>query len=140
MLKNPTACPTGLELVTPESLVPADPLPRKVDAAIDFGFIHDLTERLYGLDTGRPPIAPEVLFKALIIGCLFGIRPERQLMREIEGNVACRRVLGLRLTDKVFDASPFSQNRRRRFDGGLTAPTSRRRFSIMLWSRLFAPD
>ncbi len=38
-------------------------------------------------------------------------------MREIEVNVAYRWFLGLRLTDRVFDASTFSQNRRRRFDG-----------------------
>lgn len=68
-------------------------------------------------DNGRPAIAPEVLFKALFIGYLFGIRSERQLMREIEVNVAYRWFLGLRLNDKVFDASTFSQNRRRRFDG-----------------------
>lgn len=117
MLKRPTARQIELEMVTLESLVPAEHLLRKIDAAIDFGFIRDLTEGLYCLDNGRPPIAPEVLFKALFIGYLFGIRSERQLMREIEVNVAYRWFLGLRLTDKVFDASTFSQNRRRRFDG-----------------------
>ena len=118
MLKKPTARQTELEMVTLER---PGPLPitclRKVDAAIDFGFIRDLTEGVYCPDNGRPPIAPEVLFKALFIGYLFGIRSERQLMREIEVNVAYRWFLGLRLTDKVFDASTFSQNRRRRFDG-----------------------
>ena len=48
---------------------------------------------------------------------MFGIRSERQLIREIEVNVAYRWFLGLRLIDKVPDASTFSQNRRRRFDG-----------------------
>jgi transposase len=60
-----------------------------------------------------PPIPSEQLFKALFVGYLFGIRPERQLMREIEVNMAYRWFPGLRLTDKVFDASTFSQNRRR---------------------------
>lgn len=36
-------------------------------------------------------------------------------MREIQVNVAYRWFLGLRLTDKVADASTISQNRRRRF-------------------------
>ncbi|MCK0143943.1 IS1182 family transposase [Aliiroseovarius sp. F20344] len=117
MLKRLTARQTELEMVTLESLVPADHLLRKVEAAIDYSFIRELTEGLYCLDNGRPPIAPETLFKALFIGYLFGIRSERQLMREIEVNVAYRWFLGLRLTDKVFDASTFSQNRRRRFDG-----------------------
>lgn len=117
MLKKLTPRQTELEMVTLESLVPANHLLRKVDAAIDFGFIRELTEGLYCPDNGRPPIAPEVLFKAVFVGYLFGIRSERQLMREIEVNVAYRWFLGLRLTDKVFDASTFSQNRRRRFDG-----------------------
>jgi len=116
MLRKPAPVQTELEMVTLESLVPADHLLRKVEAAIDFRFIRDLTEGLYCPENGRPPIPPEVLFKALFIGYLFGIRSERQLMREIEVNVAYRWFLGLRLTDRVFDASTFSQNRRRRFD------------------------
>ena len=42
-------------------------------------------------------------------------RSERQLVREVQVNVAYRWFLGLGLTDKVIDASTFSQNRRRRF-------------------------
>ena len=56
------------------------------------------------------------MFKALFIGYLFGIRSERQLVREIEVNVAYRWFLGLKLTDPVFDASTLSQNRRRRYN------------------------
>lgn len=51
------------------------------------------------------------------MGYLFGIRSERQLVREIEVNVAYRWFLRLKLTDTVFDASTLSQNRRRRFNG-----------------------
>ncbi len=104
-------------MVTPEQLAPGDHLLRKVDAAIDFGFIREMSEDLCCADNGRPPIPPEQLFKALLVGYLFGIRSDRQLMREIEVDVAYRRFIGLRLTEKVFDASTFSQNRRRRFDG-----------------------
>ena len=42
------------------------------------------------------------------IGYLFGIRSERQLVREIQVNVAYRWFLGLVLTDRVVDASAFS--------------------------------
>lgn len=117
MLRTPSAQQTELEMVTLEQLVPSDHLLRKIDAAIDFGFIREMTEDLYCPDNGRPPIAPEMLFKALFVGYLFGIRSERQLMREVEVNLAYRWFIGLRLTEKVFDASTFSQNRRRRFDG-----------------------
>jgi hypothetical protein len=56
------------------------------------------------------------MFKALFIGYLFGVRSERQLVREIEVNVAYRWFLRLKLTETVFDASTLSQNRRRRYN------------------------
>ena len=56
-----------------------------------------------------------MLFKLLLLGYLYGVRSERQLMREVEVNVAYRWFLGLKLRDKVPDASTLSQNRRRRF-------------------------
>ncbi|MDN3720902.1 IS1182 family transposase [Roseibium salinum] len=64
---------------------------------------------------------PTLMFKALFIGYLFGIRSERQLVREIEVNVAYRWFLRLKLTDKVFDASTLSQNRRRRYNDASVA-------------------
>jgi transposase len=115
MLKRPAPTQTALEMVTLEELVPADHLLRKIDRVIDFSFIHDLTAPLYSFDNGRPPLDPTLMFKALFIGYLFGVRSERQLVREIEVNVAYRWFLGCKLTDKVFDASTLSQNRRRRY-------------------------
>jgi len=116
MLKRPAPEQTALEMVTLDQLVPADHLLRKIDRLIDFSFIHDLTAPLYCPDNGRPPLDPTLMFKALFIGYLFGVRSERQLVREIEVNVAYRWFLRLKLTDKVFDASTLSQNRRRRYD------------------------
>tara|TARA_R110000787_G_C13397146_1_gene443143 strand:+ start:54 stop:1424 length:1371 start_codon:yes stop_codon:yes gene_type:complete len=115
MLKNPSPEQTTLEMVTLESLVPKDHLLRKIDAVIDFSFIHDLVSDLYCLDNGRPALDPTLMFKALFIGYLFGVRSERQLVREIEVNVAYRWFLRLKLSDPVFDASTLSQNRRRRY-------------------------
>jgi len=115
MLKEPSPHQTELEIVTLESLVPSDHLLRKIDAAIDFSFIHDRVSGLYCADNGRPALDPVTMFKALFIGYLFGVRSERQLVREIEVNVAYRWFLRLRLTDAVFDASTLSQNRRRRY-------------------------
>ncbi len=117
MLKKPSAQQTELEMVTLNSLVPADHLLRKIDAVIDFSFIHDRVAGLYCADNGRPALDPVMMFKALFIGYLFGVRSERQLVREIEVNVAYRWFLHLKLTDKVFDASTLSQNRRRRYRG-----------------------
>jgi transposase len=115
MLKQPEVPQQELELVTIESLVPGDHLLRKIEAAIDLEFIRDRVRHLYCEDNGRPALDPVVLFKLLFIGYLFGIRSERQLMREVQCNAAYRWYLRLKLTDKVPDASTLSQNRRRRF-------------------------
>lgn len=115
MLRKPLPHQAALEIVTVEELVPADHLLRKIAASVDFRFIRDRVKHLYCADNGRPALDPEILFKILLIGYLFGVRSERQLMREIAVNVAYRWFLDLRLTDAVPDASTLSQNRRRRF-------------------------
>jgi len=97
------------------SPVPSRHLLRKVDAAVDFGFIRDRVKHLYYADNGRPALDPVVLFKLLMRGYLYGVRSERQLMREVEVNVAYRWFLGLKLRDKVANASTLSLNLRRRF-------------------------
>ena len=108
----------GMEFVSIEELVPRDHLLRKIDRVIDFEFIREKVKGLYCADNGRPAIDPVVLFKMLFLGYLYGIRSERQLVREIQVNVAYRWFIGFGLTDKIADASTFSQNRRRRFTAG----------------------
>jgi len=115
MLKQTEAQQEELELVSIGALVPEDHLLRKVDRAVEFGFIRERVKHLYCEDNGRPALDPVVLFKLLLLGFLYGVRSERQLMREVEVNLAYRWFLGLKLRDKVPDASTLSQNRRRRF-------------------------
>lgn len=83
---------------------------------VDFKFIYEKVEHLYCLDNGRPSLDPVLMFKMLFVGYLFGIRSERQLVREVQVNLAYRWFVHLELEDKVPDASTFSQNRRRRFN------------------------
>ena len=115
MLKEPTPRQHRLEMVILEDLVPSDHLLRKIDRFINFEFIRDKVRHLYCDNNGRPAVDPVLLFKMLFIGYLFGVRSERQLVREVQVNVAYRWFLGLSLTDKIIDASTFSQQRRRRF-------------------------
>ena len=117
MLKPSHPKQSELEMVTIEELVPKDHLLRLIDRHIDFSFIRARTEHLYCSDNGRPALDPVALFKMLLIGYLFGVRSERRLMQEIQVNVAYRWFVGLNLTERVPDASTFSQNRRRRFAG-----------------------
>lgn len=104
-----------MEIVYLEDLVPQDHLLRRIDKYIDFSFIRKLTEGLYCPDNGRPAIDPEVLFKMMFIGYLYGIRSERELVRQIEVNNAYRWFLGYRLQGKIPDAATISFNRVNRF-------------------------
>ena len=115
MLKKTYEKQSELEFVSIEELVPGDHLLRKVDRVIDFEFIREKVRDLYCADNGRPAIDPVVLFKMLFIGYLFGIRSERQLVKEVEVNLAYRWFLGFSLRDKVPNHSTFSKNRQRRF-------------------------
>lgn len=121
MLKKPEQKQVTVELVTIEELVPKNHLLRKINKFIDFSFIREKTKHLYCDNNGRPAIDPEVLFKMLFIGYIFGIRSERQLVKEIQVNMAYRWFLGFGIKDKIPDASTISQNRRRRFNGTMIA-------------------
>lgn len=116
MLKKETTHQSEMEFISIEDLVPEDHLLRKIDRVFDFGFIYDKVEGLYCQDNGRPAVDPVVLFKMLMIGYLFGVRSERQLVKEIQVNMAYRWFLGFGLRHKIPDHSVFSQNRRRRFN------------------------
>lgn len=117
MLRDKKVVQPQIEIVLMEDLVPQEHLLRKIDKNIDFSFIRESVKDLYCPDNGRPPVDPVVLFKILFIGYIYGIRSERQLIREIEVNIAYRWFLGFSLTDKVPSHSTLSQNRISRFKG-----------------------
>ncbi len=122
MLKNRPQTQSSLEFVSIDELVPADHLLRKIDAKIDFSFIHDLVKDFYCDNNGRPALDPTLMFKLLFIGYLFGIRSERQLIRDAQVNVAYRWFWGLGLTDKLPEGSTLSQNRIRRLTNPKFSP------------------
>lgn len=104
-----------MDLVILEQLIPENHLLRKIDEVVDFSFIHELCAPLYCADNGRPAIDPEVIFRMLIVGYLYGIKSEARLEEEINYNMAYKWFCGLSLTEKAPDATTISQNRRRRF-------------------------
>ena len=104
-----------MDLVILEQMIPEEHLLRKIDRVVDFSFIHDLCAPLYCSDNGRPAIEPEVLFRMLLVGYLYGVKSEARLEDEINYNMAYKWFCGLELTEKAPDATTISQNRRRRF-------------------------
>lgn len=117
MLKPSTSRQSKMELVYIENLVPEDHLLRKIDKYIDFSFINEICKPYYCADNGRPAIEPEIMFKMLFIGYLYGIRSETRLVEEVKVNLAYRWFLGYGIEDKIPDASVIWQNRIRRFNG-----------------------
>jgi transposase len=95
--------------------VPADHPLRRIRPLIDDRAIRHACRDLYA-PIGRPSIPPEQLLLALVGGYLLSISSERRLVIELQCNMALRWFVGLNLDQDAWDASTFSQNRRRRFD------------------------
>lgn len=115
MLRSRKEKQQGMEVVILEQMVPENHLLRKIDRSIDFSFINKLCAPLYSENTGRPAVEPEVLFRMLFVGYLYGIRSERRLEEELNYNFAYKWFCGLGLTEKAPDATTISANRARRF-------------------------
>ena len=103
------------EIVDTESLVPADHLLRKIDAAVDFSKIYDMVEDLYCPDNGRPSVDPVVLFKMVLIQHLYGLGSLRRTAEEVSFNIAYRWFLGYRLQEDTPHFTTLSYNFRHRF-------------------------
>ena len=88
MLKQRREKQQEMELVIMEQMIPEDHLLRKVDRAVDFSFIYELCAPLYCADNGRPAIDPEVLFRMLLVGYLYGVKSEARLEEEVNYNIA----------------------------------------------------
>ncbi len=115
MLKERRENQQKVDIVILEEMIPENHLLRKIDKAVDLRFIHELCAPLYCKDNGRPAVEPEILFRMLLVGYLYGIKSEVRLEEEINYNIAYKWFCGLGLTDKAPDATTISQNRRRRF-------------------------
>ena len=63
--------------------------------------------------TGRPSIPPEKLLRALLLQAFYTIRPERQLMEQLNFNILFHWFVGLGMDDIVWDARSFAKNRDR---------------------------
>jgi transposase len=98
-----------------ETFVPDEHPLRRIRPLIDTRAIRRACRDLYA-PIGRPSIPREQLFLVLVGGYLLGVTSERKLVMELQCNMAPRWFVGLNLDEQPWDASTFSQNRRRRFD------------------------
>jgi transposase len=96
--------------VSLEQLVPEDHLVRRLAGVLDLGWVRQATCNCYSY-TGRPSIDPVVIAKMFVLGFLYNIGSERQLMRDICVNLAYRWYLGYDLDEAIPDHSVLSKAR-----------------------------
>ena len=96
-----------------ESFVEDGHFLRKVHRVLQLSFVRELTASSYAAGHGRPLIDPEVYFRMLLVGYLYGITSDRRLCEEVRYNLAYRWFCRLSLEDEVPDHSSLSRIRDR---------------------------
>ena len=96
-----------------EELIPQKHILRKLDKIFDLSFVRKLTAKYYCNGNGRPSIDPELFFRMILIGYIFGIKHDRRLCEEITCNIAYRWYCKLNLDNNVPDHSSLSKIRDR---------------------------
>ena len=101
----------GMMLLPPmESFIPKDHYLRRLDKVLDLDFIHDIVKDNYCQTNGRPSIDPEVIIRLFLLQAMDGIRHVRDLMRQVQVNLAYRWFIGYELDEKLPDHSTLSKS------------------------------
>jgi len=98
--------------VSLEPFVPSEHLVRRLAGALELDWVRSAPAGYYS-HTGRPSVDPVVIAKLLVLGYLLDISSERQLMREVQANLAYRWYLGYDVDEAIPDHSDLSKARRR---------------------------
>lgn len=104
-----------VEMVCLDELVAVDDRLRRLDAAVDWGFVRAEAARYYATDMGRPSIDPIVLVKVMLVGALEGIGSMRELLRVAALRVDIRRFLGYGFSERLPVHQTISHAQTRRF-------------------------
>ena len=109
--KKDCSCPS-LFMFVPGDLtdfIPKDHLLRRVKRALDLSWVTDLVRDAYCPDNGAPSMAPEVVIKLPIVGYLYDVVHIRELLREVQVNIAMRWFVGYGLDEDLPDHSSLSK-------------------------------
>ncbi len=100
----------GMMLLPPmESFIPKDHYLRRLDKVLDLDFIHEIVKENYCQTNGRPSVDPEVIIRLFLIQAMDGITHVRNLMRQVQVNLAYRWFIGYDLDEKLPDHSTLSK-------------------------------
>src|ERR1700689_1170979 len=68
--------------------------------------------KLYS-EVGRPSIAPERLFRSLLLQIFYSIRSERMLIEQLQYNLLFRWFVGMEMDEAVWNHAVYSKTRER---------------------------
>ena len=92
-----------------ESFIPHDHYLYKLNRILDLKFVHEAVRDRYCQDNGRPSIDPEVIIRLFLIQAMDGIPHVRELMRQVQVNLAYRWFIGYDLDEPLPDHSTLSK-------------------------------
>ena len=95
-----------------EDLVPNTHFYRDVETKLDLTFVRELVRDFY-VPYGRTSVDPVVFFKLQLIMLFEGFRSERQLMEQVQVNLAFRWYIGYDLDEAIPDHSSLTKIRER---------------------------
>src|SRR6266567_6636947 len=100
--------------VSPEKRVPAYHPLRPIRKMVD-EILKEMSPQFAKLysDVGRPSIAPERLFRSLLLQIFYSVRSERMLIEQLQYNLLFRWFVGLEMDEAVWNHAVFSKNRER---------------------------
>jgi transposase len=90
-----------------DRIIPPDHLLRKINAVVDFSFIHDLVKDKYTPDFGRPAEDSEFMLRLCLLQYLYG-DSDRQVIENARVNLAYKYFLGLAVDEEVPDDTTLS--------------------------------
>jgi transposase len=100
--------------ISPEKRVPADHPLRPIRKIVD-EILKEMSPQFAKLysDVGRPSIAPERLFRFLLLQIFYSVRSERMLIEQLQYNLLFRWFVGMEMDEAVWKHAVFSKNRER---------------------------
>jgi transposase len=92
-----------------EEFIPSDHRLRRLHRVLDLSFVHEAVRDRYCQDNGRPSIDPEVVLRLFLLQAIEGIGQVRELLRQVQVNLAYRWFIGYELDEEIPDHSTLSK-------------------------------
>lgn len=104
--------PSLYDSVIGASYIPEDHILRRIRAAVDFSFVHELTADLYHDSLGRPARDQEMMFRLIFLQLHYGLS-DRHVVERAQTDHAFRFFLGIDWNDEVPHATSLTKFRNR---------------------------